>query len=116
MADLQSKFFTQCVPVRALLAAGIYYTPTKYMKYWIAPAGLAATAGIYRYITYDKNQLGALGQKVWWQTSRIIHTVITIIFIILIVQGDYEHGRVLPLLDLIIGIEIVSKHYSNKRN
>jgi hypothetical protein len=113
MEDLQFKFFTQCVPVRSLLATCVYNTPDEYIKYWMAPAGLAAFAGIYKYATYDKDQLGAFGQNVWWQNSRIIHIIITLIFIILISQGSYKYARVLPIIDLIIGIGMVSNHYSN---
>jgi len=114
MVDLQNKFFTQCMPVRGLLAAGIYYTPDEYMKYWMAPASLAISAGIYRYTTYDENQLGAFGQAVWWQNSRIIHTIVTLIFIILIARGNYEYAKILPIFDLIIGAGIVTNHYSKK--
>lgn len=111
--NLQSTFFTQCVPARILLAAGVYYTPAEYMKYWMAPAGLATAVGIYRYATYDKNQRGAFGQLVWWNNARIIYSIIAIIFIILVANGKYEYARVLPVLDLIIGMGLVMNHYSN---
>lgn len=108
---LETKFLTHCVPVRSLLAAGVYATNDDYMKYWTAPAAIAAVAGIYRYSTYDADQRGANDQKVWWNTGRITHILITIIFIILIVNGKYGCARMLPILDLIIGIGIASDHY-----
>jgi hypothetical protein len=111
--NLQSTFFTQCVPARILLAAGVYYTPAEYMKYWIAPAGLATVVGIYHYATYDKNQRGAFNQLVWWNNARIIYSIITIIFIILVANGNYNYAKFLPILDLIIGISLVTNHYSN---
>jgi hypothetical protein len=111
--NLQSRFFTYCVPARCLLAAGVYYTPAEYMKYWIAPAGLAAAVGMYRYATYDENQRGAANQLVWWNNFRIIHLIIAIIFIILVSYNKYDFARVLPMLDLIIGIGLVTNHYSN---
>lgn len=114
MTELKSKFFTQCIPARCLLAAGVYATKDEYMKYWMAPAGLAAVAGVYRYATYNDDQIGAFGQKVWWNNTRIIHSIISIIFIILIAQGKYNYARALPIIDLIIGIGFVSQHYSNK--
>jgi hypothetical protein len=112
MSVLKDTFMKKCVPTRSALAVAIAVTPPEYMKYWMIPAGMATIGNIYRQATYDENQTGGFGQNVWWNSTRIIHTIILLIFIILIATGEYNYAKILPVIDLIIGVGIVSNHYA----
>jgi uncharacterized membrane protein len=114
--SLQTKYFTHCVPVRSLIAIGISATPDKYMKYLTIPAGIASGIGLYRYFNHTDEETGVHKQLVWWNNNRLIHSLVSIIFIILIIQNKNNYAKMIPFIDIILGILLVTKNYSTKQN
>jgi uncharacterized membrane protein len=114
--SLQNKFFTHCVPARSLIAMGISATPDKYMKYLTIPAAISSGIGLYKYFNHTDEETGVHDQLVWWNNSRLIHSLVSIIFIILIIQNNYNYAKIVPFIDIILGILLVTKNYSNENN
>jgi hypothetical protein len=110
--ELKNTFLTKCVPIRGLIAATVYATPDKYMPYWAIPAGIAASFTTYQYFNYDENQLGVFGQNVHWNSMRLVHILILIIFIVLIAHHRYDYAKYLPVLDVVIGTLFMLSQYS----
>ena len=113
--SLQNKFFTHCVPARSLIAIGVSVTPDKYMKYLTIPAAIASGIGLYKYFNHTDEETGVNGQKVWWNNNRLIHSLVSIIFIILIIQNKHNYAKMVPFIDIILGILLVSKNYSTNK-
>jgi hypothetical protein len=111
-SNLKNKFFTLCVLARSIMAVGISITPTPYMIYLIIPATFLAFIGFYRYFTYENGQLGANQQLVWWNNNRLIHSLMVMVFILLITFRKYNWAKIVPYLDIAIGMMLVSNHYS----
>jgi hypothetical protein len=111
--ELKNTFLTKCIPVRGLIAASVYATPDEYMPYWAITAGIVAAGATYQYFNYDENQLGVFGQKVHWNSMRLVHILMLIIFIVLIAQHKYEYAKYLPVLDVVVGTLFMLSQYSN---
>ena len=69
--------------------------------------------GLYKYSTHTPEQVGAHNQLVWWNISRLIHTIMLIIFVYLVVYEKFNYAKMIPFLDISIGIAAVSYHYSS---
>ena len=104
MTPIKELYYGVCIPVRILLAVLIVILPNKYMKYLILPLIILLCIIIYRYITYDENQIGTFKQKVTWQKLRIPHMLDIIIMVLSISTGQYNVARVVPVFDVIYSL------------
>ena len=100
MLSLKEKYYLICLPVRTLLFLIILLTPEKYMKIWMLAGMFSFIVLSYRYMTFDKNQLGGFGQLVRWQNNRIFHLIIIGMFILAVYNKNYKLAKILPLIDL----------------
>jgi len=95
-----NKYHCICIPIRTLIFLSVLYTPETYMKYWLIPAIIAFIIVFYRYSTFSKNQVGALGQPVKWQQMRLFHLTTIALFILSTFYKNYILAKTIPLLDM----------------
>ncbi len=105
--NLKNKYLFACIPIRLSIALLIYYLPEKYIKYTIPIFILSILLTSFKYIQYEmnNNQIGAFGQKVWWNNIRLLHIIILISYIscIYFKQDIY---RIIMFIDLILGMSM----------
>ena len=113
MTDLQTKFFTACVAARGVVAIIVAMLSDKQMKMLTPIVVFLIIFGLYKYSTHTPEQVGAHNQLVWWNISRLIHTIMLIIFVYLVVYEKFNYAKMIPFIDILIGIAAVSYHYSS---
>lgn len=100
--NTDSKFWGICIPVRIALAVLVWFLP----EAWLPAAGAVALLGVawllYRFVTYDSQQLGVFKQHVTWNNLRPIHVAIWGLFSFLALTKN-PHAKFIPFADVFLG-------------
>jgi hypothetical protein len=116
MNDLQKiflMFLIGCIGIRSLFVIIAKYINAKYLKYLGYLALLPATGFMYIYITGIRNNLGAFGEKIWWNNLRPVHSILYFLFAYNAIKGNKQSWLYL-LSDVLISlISFLIHHYVN---
>ena len=105
-------FLIGCIGVRSLFVIIAKYS-NKYLKYLGYLALLPAIGFMYIYLTGIRPDLGAFGQKIWWNHLRPIHSILYFLFAYNAIIGN-KHAWIYLLLDVLVAlISFLIYHYVN---
>ena len=117
MNNVQKRFFmflVGCMGTRLLLVLIAKTINTNYLTYLGYLALLPATGFMYIYATGSrKTGPETLGEKIWWNDLRPIHSILYFLFAYNAINGN-KHSWIYLLVDVIIGlIAFLIHHYKN---
>ena len=103
--SLSRKFWLGCVSARLALALAVGVVPLT----WLPLVGVVSLFGVagllYRFFTYNEQQVGAFHQPVTWNGARPVHALLWFVFAILALS-ESPSARIIPYLDLVVGIVV----------
>lgn len=107
-------FLIGCIGVRSLFVIIAKYINTNYLKYLGYLALLPAIGFIYIYLTGSrKTGPETLGEKIWWNDLRPIHSIFYFLFAYNAIKGN-KQSWIYLLVDVLIGIiSFLIHHYVN---
>jgi hypothetical protein len=106
-------FLIGCIGVRLLFVIIAKYINAKYLKYLGYLALLPATGFMYIYLTGLRNNLGAFGEKIWWNNLRPVHSILYFLFAYNAIKGN-KNSWIYLLADVLISlISFLIHHYRN---
>jgi len=109
MDSITFKFWMICIPLRIALAIGLFYLPEKYTPIVGVLSVLIGLGFLIQFFRYTEDQVGAFGQKVWWNKNRFIHSLLWILLAYLIYVKDSKYKIVL-FVDVAIGMLLKLLH------
>ena len=114
MNNLQKRFFMfliGCMGTRLLLVLIAKTINTNYLTYLGYLALLPATGFMYIYVTGSrKTGPETLGEKIWWNDLRPIHSILYFLFAYNAIHGN-KHSWIYLLVDVIIGLIAFLNHH-----
>ena len=87
-----------CIPIRTLLIYLTYHKKELNIIYILATIGF-----LIKFFNNNNNERGFFNSLVWWNDLRFIHSIIYIIYLILIYK-KYDKAYIILIIDLLIGI------------
>jgi hypothetical protein len=117
MNNLQKRilmFLIGCIGLRSLFVVIAKYINKNYLKYLGYLALLPAIGFIYIYLTGSrKTGPETMGEKIWWNNLRPIHSILYFIFAYNAIIGN-KQAWIYLLLDVLLGlISFLIHHYLN---
>lgn len=116
MKDLEKRillFLFGCIGVRSLFVIIAKYINKRYLKYLGYLALLPAIGFMYIYLTGIRNNLGAFGEKIWWNNLRPVHSILYFLFAYNAIKGN-KHAWIYLLADVLIAlISFLIYHFVN---
>ena len=103
-------FLFGCMFIRILLIFLAKYG-SKIILNIMAILFLCIAMGMLNTFLYRPKKLGAFGGDPWWNNLRPIHSVLYIIFAIIVLTKYHSSAWVVLLLDVILGFIAFSFHY-----
>lgn len=100
MKNLISLYFLFCIPMRYLLY--LYFKHNKNYNISVILALFLSFAFMFQYVTKKRN-VGAFGQKVWWNNNRIVYSIIYFIYAYYLLCKNKNYHELI-LLSIIYGI------------
>lgn len=104
----RNLLFTACILVRLGFALVAKFVPNDYLPYLGYLALLPAVGFVYQY-NYSK-QTGVFGQKLWWNSFRLFHASMYLLFGILAISKN-ENAYLVLLADAFAGVCIYIRHH-----
>ena len=107
-------FLIGCIGMRTLLVILAKYANKIYLKYLGLLALLPAIGFMYVYLTGSrKTGAETLGEKIWWNDIRPIHSILYFVFAYNAIIGNPQSWIIL-LADVLIGlISFFIHHYTS---
>ena len=106
-------FLIGCIGVRSLFVIIAKYINAKYLKYLGYLALLPATGFMYIYLKGVRNNLGAFGEKIWWNNLRPVHSILYFLFAYNAIKGN-KNSWIYLLADVLVSlISFLIQHYTN---
>ncbi len=91
-----------CVPIRLGFPLLYHYLGN---PQWFGIITLIMSIGFgYSYLNYKNGDLGLFKGIVWWNTMRLIHSIILLITTLMMYYNQYKYSVLLLLFDVLIGI------------
>jgi hypothetical protein len=115
MNDIQKRilmFLIGCIGVRSLFVVIAKNVNANYLKYLGYLALVPAIGFIYIYLTGSrKTGAETLGEKIWWNNLRPIHSILYFLFAYNAIIGNRQ-AWIYLLVDVLIGlISFLTYHY-----
>lgn len=107
----QRKFIFGCIPVRLLIVYVAYKIPKQYLPYMGMIALIIAIGFMKAFIQSKQSDRGFFGNKVWWNSLRLVHFIMYFLFFIATTM-HYSYAWVLLLMDIAIGTMATLGHYN----
>ena len=108
MKKILILFLTVCFTVRLAISYIAKIIPIKYLPYIGYLAFVPVIGFAYNYL--NKKEIGAFGQKAWWNYMRPIHSALYFVFAILAIQKN-RNAYIALLLDSILGLLAFMNHH-----
>jgi hypothetical protein len=117
MKDIHKRmlmFLIGCIGLRSLLVVIAKTINTTYLTYFGYLALLPAIGFMYIYLTGSrKTGPETLGEKIWWNKLRPLHSILYFLFAYNAIQGN-KQAWIYLLVDVLIGlISFLIYHYIN---
>ena len=97
-----------CLPLRVLITLTLLYAAYKKMdKLQRAAAAFFLVGGIgfmFRFATYDADQRGGAGGKVWWNRWRPLHAILFWAYALVVLAGAPRVAPLFIVVDTMIGL------------
>ena len=103
-------FITLCITVRGLivvLAKNGSHTALNMLAIFAVVVSLGF---MYQYL-YNPKKKGAFGGEPWWNNLRPIHSLLYMLFAILVFSHKGDIAWVVLLIDVLLGISAFTLHY-----
>lgn len=97
-----NKLFSICITLRILLVLLVKYINPVYLPL-VGYVALIISSGFFYIYLSGSRKKGALGQTVWWNNLRPVHSLLYFLFAICAIN-KYDKSYIFLLIDVIIGI------------
>ena len=109
-----SMLFSVCISVRIIISYLVYsyYNTYGFIKNTLTFFYLSISIGIlYKYFTSVANEKGPFNQDIWWNSSRVFHSILYFITFLLLLFSN-KYAFIFPVIDAGFGLmNHIHHHY-----
>lgn len=107
-------FLGGCIVTRLLFVYLAYKLPLFALKI-MGVIALLISVGFFVIFWFNLRKTGAetMGDKIWWNSLRPVHSLLYLIFAILAIMGIQKYAWIVLLIDVMIGLLFFILHHSN---
>ncbi len=107
-------FLGGCIVTRLLLVYLAYKLPLFALKI-MGVIALFISIGFFVIFWFNLRKTGpeTMGDKIWWNALRPVHSLLYLIFGILAIMGIQKYAWVVLLIDVMIGLLFFILHHTN---